>query len=142
MLFRSEKDNTYKGSKQGGKVKFAKTVKEDQEEPPFTDSHKRSHEKSSTHVHKLALKGMKKVTKEDIADKDWDDTTGKKLPESYNKHEETKMDTKDHINEALDNILENNLSEMKEHLLAALQEKAMQKLEEKKKDIAANYFAQ
>lgn len=56
--------------------------------------------------------------------------------------EETKMDTKDHINEALDNILENNLSEMKEHLLAALQEKAMEKLEEKKKDIAASYFAQ
>jgi coenzyme F420-reducing hydrogenase beta subunit len=52
------------------------------------------------------------------------------------------MDTKEHINEALDNILENNLSEMKEHLLAALQEKAMEKLEEKKKDIAANYFAQ
>lgn len=94
---------------------------------------------------------MKELKKEDIADKDWNDTTGKKLPEENIKgakgttktiHEETKMDTKDHINEALDNILENNLSEMKENLLAALQEKAMEKLEEKKKDIAASYFAQ
>ena len=55
---------------------------------------------------------------------------------------ETKMDTKEHINEALDNILENNLVEMKENFLAALQEKAMQKIEEKKKEIASNYFAQ
>lgn len=124
-----EKDDTYKDSKQGGKVKFTKAVR-----------------------------------KEDIADKDWDDTTGKKLPESNHKHihinkpdtkkepgaegtthtiyEERKMDTKDHINEALDNILDENLSEMKENLLAALQEKAMEKLEEKKKEIAANYFAQ
>lgn len=118
-----EKNDTYKDSKQGGKVTFAKAVR-----------------------------------KEDIADKDWDDTTGKKLPENHNKpdtryapgatgitktiYEETKMDTKDHINEALDNILENNLNEMRDHLLAALQEKAMEKLEEKKKDIAANYFAQ
>ena len=46
------------------------------------------------------------------------------------------------INEALDCILENNLSEMKENLLAALQEKAMDKLEERKKEIAANYFAE
>jgi hypothetical protein len=57
-------------------------------------------------------------------------------------HEETKMDSKEHINEALDNILEDNLSEMKDHLLIALQEKAMEKLEERKKEIAANYFAQ
>lgn len=57
-------------------------------------------------------------------------------------HEETKMDTKELINEALDNILENNLNEMKENFLTAIQEKAMQKLEEKKKEIASNYFAQ
>lgn len=57
-------------------------------------------------------------------------------------HEETKMDTKEVINEALDNILENNLVAMKENLLTVLQEKAMEKLEEKRKEIASNYFAQ
>jgi hypothetical protein len=31
---------------------------------------------------------------------------------------------------------------MKENFLAALQEKAMERLEEKKKEIASNYFAQ
>jgi hypothetical protein len=56
--------------------------------------------------------------------------------------EETKMDNKERINEALDCILENNLSEMKDNLLVALQEKAMEKLEERKKEIAANYFAE
>ena len=55
---------------------------------------------------------------------------------------ETKMDTKDLINEALDYILEENLVEMKENLKQALQEKAMEKLEERKKEIAANYFAE
>ena len=52
------------------------------------------------------------------------------------------MDNKERINEALDCILDNNLSEMKENLLIALQEKAMEKLEERKKEIAAQYFAQ
>ena len=52
------------------------------------------------------------------------------------------MDTKDLINEALDYILEENLVEMKENLKQALQEKAMEKLEERKKEIAANYFAE
>ena len=56
--------------------------------------------------------------------------------------EETKMDNKELINEALDCILEDNLPEMKENLMLALQEKAMEKLEERKKEIAANYFAQ
>ena len=55
---------------------------------------------------------------------------------------ETKMDTKEHINEALDCILEDNLTEMKDNLMIALQEKAIEKLEERKKEIAANYFAQ
>ena len=41
-----------------------------------------------------------------------------------------------------DNILEENLVAMKENLQAALQEKMIEKLEERKKDIAANYFAQ
>ena len=54
---------------------------------------------------------------------------------------ETKMD-KNPINEALLNILSNDLSEMKENLTQALQEKAIEKLEERKKEIAANYFAQ
>lgn len=57
-------------------------------------------------------------------------------------NEETKMDTKEIINEALDNILDNNLVDMKENFMAALQEKAMEKLEEKRKEIASNYFAQ
>ena len=57
-------------------------------------------------------------------------------------HEETKMDNKERINEALDCILEDNLSEMKDNLFTALQEKTMEKLEEKKKIISANYFAQ
>lgn len=56
--------------------------------------------------------------------------------------EETKMDNKQQIFEAIDNILENNLNEMKENLSKVLQEKTAEKLEEKKKDIAANYFAQ
>lgn len=55
--------------------------------------------------------------------------------------EETSMD-KNLINEALQNILSDNLSEMKENLTQALQEKAMEKLEERKKEIAASYFAQ
>ena len=52
------------------------------------------------------------------------------------------MDNKQQIFEAIDNILENNLNEMKENLSNVLQEKTIEKLEEKKKDIAANYFAQ
>ena len=56
--------------------------------------------------------------------------------------EETKMDNKELINEALDCILEDNLPEMKDNLMKALQEKALEKLEERKKEIAAQYFAQ
>ncbi len=119
-----DKDDTYKDSKQGGKVKFAKEAWM----PYFTPHHKHS-----------ARLNKEKSNKPDIIV----DPGGKKGQTVYeNLKEGTKMDTKEHINEALDNILENNLSEMKEHLLIALQEKAMEKLEEKKKDIAANYFAQ
>ena len=46
------------------------------------------------------------------------------------------------INEAIENIMDDNLVAMKENLMVALQEKAMEKLEERKKEIAANYFAQ
>ena len=56
--------------------------------------------------------------------------------------EETTMDNKDLINEAIDNIMSENLVEMKENFLNALNEKAMEKLEERKKEIAANYFAE
>jgi hypothetical protein len=56
-------------------------------------------------------------------------------------HEETKMDN-ELINEAIENIMEDNLVAMKDNLMVALQEKAIEKLEERKKDIAANYFAQ
>ena len=61
---------------------------------------------------------------------------------SKNTNEETKMDNKDTIQEAFDNILENKLDNMRENFQAILQEKAMEKLEERKKEIAANYFAQ
>ena len=61
---------------------------------------------------------------------------------THTTHEETKMDNKELINEALDCILEDNLPEMKDNLMKALQEKAIEKLEERKKEIAANYFAQ
>jgi hypothetical protein len=57
-------------------------------------------------------------------------------------HEETKMDNKEVINEAIDNILTGNLNEMKENLFVALQEKANEKLEERKKVIASQYFGQ
>lgn len=52
------------------------------------------------------------------------------------------MDNKEIINEAIDNLFDGQLNEMKSNLMVALQEKAMEKLEERKKDIAANYFAQ
>ncbi len=124
-----DKDDTYKDSKQGGaNVNKVKPVKSEAWMPYFTPHHKHS-----------ARLNKEKSNKPDIIV----DPGGKKGQTVYeNLKKETKMDTKEHINEALDNILENNLSEMKEHLLAALQEKAMEKLEEKKKDIAANYFAQ
>jgi len=45
------------------------------------------------------------------------------------------------IKAGLNNILENNLDGMKQNFSAAITEKAMHKLEEKKIDIAKNYFA-
>ena len=57
-------------------------------------------------------------------------------------HEETKMENQNLINEAIENILENDLNAMKENLMTALQEKAQEKLEERKKQIASDYFAQ
>lgn len=56
--------------------------------------------------------------------------------------EETKMDNKELVNEAIDNIFEGKLSEMKENITTALQEKANEKLEERKKVIASQYFGQ
>jgi hypothetical protein len=44
--------------------------------------------------------------------------------------------------EAIKNIQEKKLNLMKENFNAALAEKAMQKLEEKKIEIAQNYFGQ
>ena len=103
---------------------------------------------------------IKKLTKENSKDKDWDAASGFAEQQSHlhlNKpdtkyapgasglthtiHEETKMDNK-LINEAIENIMDDNLVAMKENLMVALQEKAMEKLEERKKEIAANYFAQ
>jgi hypothetical protein len=81
-----------------------------------------------------------KTTTEPEKKEPWSRTGNEKLSDLVS--EKTTMDTKDLINEALDDILENNLVSMKENLMTALQEKAMEKIEEKKKDIAANYFAQ
>jgi hypothetical protein len=44
------------------------------------------------------------------------------------------------IKEAIQNIKEKKLNEMKEKFSAAITEKAVQKLEEKKIEIAQNYF--
>lgn len=60
---------------------------------------------------------------------------GKKLKEEV-------MDTKDLINDAIQDIMEENYISMKDNFQQALQEKALEKLEERKKEIAANYFAQ
>lgn len=46
------------------------------------------------------------------------------------------------IKQALNNILEGNLDAMRQNLSSTLTEKAVQKLEEKKIDIAKNYFGQ
>lgn len=46
------------------------------------------------------------------------------------------------IKNALSNILEGNLDAMRQNFSASLTEKAVQKLEEKKIDIAKNYFGQ
>jgi ribosome recycling factor len=47
-----------------------------------------------------------------------------------------------HIKEAVKNIREKKLEQMKENFNSAITEKAVQKLEEKKIDIAKNYFGQ
>lgn len=46
------------------------------------------------------------------------------------------------INRALDNILENRLDEMRQNFSAAITTKAAEKLEERKMEIAKNYFGQ
>lgn len=92
-----------------------------EDSPPFFPSHERSHKKGSKLAHLLAVKAMKK---------------------QKSQLKEELMDTRDLIQEAIGNIMEENLHEMKDNLLAALQEKTMEKLEERKKEIAANYFAQ
>lgn len=103
---------------------------------------------------------IKQLTKECSKDKDWDAAAGFSEQQEHlhlNKpdtkyapgasgithtvHEETKMDNQ-LINEAIESIIENDLSTMKENLMIALQEKAMEKLEERKKQIASDYFAQ
>ena len=110
---------------------------------------------------------IKKLTKENSKDKDFDDAVGfmgkgdvaeqqshlhLNKPDTryapgasgttHTIHEETKMENQNLVNEAIENILENDLVAMKENLMVALQEKAQEKLEERKKEIAANYFAQ
>ena len=46
------------------------------------------------------------------------------------------------IKKALDSILEGNLDEMRQNFSSALTTKAVEKLEERKIDIAKNYFGQ
>lgn len=55
---------------------------------------------------------------------------------------ETTMDKQDMVAEAINNILEGNLENMRQNLYDVLQETAIEKLEERKKEIASNYFAQ
>ncbi len=44
------------------------------------------------------------------------------------------------IKKALENILENNLDEMRQNFSSALTTKAVEKLEERKIEISKNYF--
>ena len=44
------------------------------------------------------------------------------------------------VNKALDSVLANNLDEMRTHFSNALSTKAVEKLEERKIEIAQNYF--
>ncbi len=173
-----EKDDTYKGSKQGGKVKFAKPVKEEQIDEISAElvgkvsnarfwQRKAPSKTLSNAVKKKFIESGKKKEKEEVKEY-WTpfltphhkhsarlnkeksnkpdiivDPGGKKGQTVYeNLKEETTMDTKELINEALDCVLEDNLSEMKDNLMQALQEKTIEKLEERKKEIAANYFAE
>jgi hypothetical protein len=85
--------------------------------------------------HHFIQSAFKKLTKENMKDSDW-------LYGNGQLKEELQMQNQNLINEALENILENNLNDMKENLLEAINEKAMEKLEERKKAIAADYFAQ
>ena len=102
------------------------------------------------HFIQSAIKKLTSVKEEDNTKPDVN-LMGNQKPDAYGYgakgttktiHEETKMDNKELINEALDCILEDNLPEMKDNLMKALQEKAMEKLEERKKQIASDYFAQ
>jgi hypothetical protein len=52
------------------------------------------------------------------------------------------MEKEDMVAEAINNILEGNLEQMRQNLYDVLQETAIEKLEERKKEIASNYFAQ
>lgn len=46
------------------------------------------------------------------------------------------------IQEGINNVLENKLEEMRANFIAALQKKTVEKLDEKKTDIAKSYFGQ
>lgn len=77
--------------------------------------------------------GIQRAMKRGIED-DYIKRTG------YN--EETTMEKQDMVAEAINNILEGNLENMRQNLFDVLQETAIEKLEERKKEIASNYFAQ
>lgn len=46
------------------------------------------------------------------------------------------------IQEGINNILENKLEEMRQNFVTSLQEKVVTKLDERKQEIAKNYFGQ
>lgn len=132
-----EKDDTYKDSNKNKKVRFAKTVKEEQIDELKAETLGSYIKKASASRKEALNKGGAKADLKTWAKRQHGITTAiKKLT-----NEET-MDNKDQIQEAIGNIMEDNLHEMKENFLAVLQEKTIEKLEERKKEIAANYFAQ
>ena len=82
---------------------------------------------------RLVTKGIEKLTGKSKVSPSMNESNFK---------EDTTVDTKDLINEAIANIIDNNLVSMKENFMSVLQEKTIEKLEERKKEIAANYFGQ
>lgn len=46
----------------------------------------------------------------------------------------------DPINEAIENVMENNLDQMRENFFKSLSQRAAERLEERKLEIASSYF--
>jgi hypothetical protein len=93
-----------------------------------------------THKHTARLSKEKAMKPDNIIEPGG--VKGRVTPNMHTEQKETKMENKNLVNEAIENILENDLASMKENLMTSLQEKAQEKLEERKKLIASQYFAQ